>query len=121
MARKTITNETIKSIYSDIIAGGSLKEVAEKYGTSISTVRRIKNKEGRYGKIIDELNETVIEADSNDSRDMNESTEVNNEVNEVNEVNEIIEAIEANRICLTQDELVAVLITTLNLAKQSGI
>ena len=55
MARvKIIPNETVISIWEDIQNGVANAIIYKKYGISNATLYRIKNKEKRYGKIIDE-------------------------------------------------------------------
>ena len=58
MARKgfktKIANEVVASIYNEIQNGKSIKEVADEYGISYSTTRRIAKKEGRYKDIVNQ-------------------------------------------------------------------
>ena len=58
MARKgfktKIANEVVTSIYNEIQNGKSIKEVADEYGISYSTARRIAKKEDRYKDIVNQ-------------------------------------------------------------------
>ena len=78
--RKELSTEAIIKIYLDATSGKSLSEVAKEYGVSVSTVRRIKNKElKKYADAIDmyfnalekqeqqEQTEKQVETENNDN------------------------------------------------------
>jgi len=93
MASIKLSNETIIAIYKDIEAGLTLDDLIEKYGVSRSTIYRIKNKVGRYQKIIDEYNEedneedlTLLEDENFDNEDEDEDEYFDEEDSEKDEV-----------------------------------
>ena len=84
-----IDNETIIAIHKDIEAGLTLKELIEKYGVSKSTIYRIKNKIGRYGKAIEEYVEedlTLLEDEGFDDEEEDEDEYFEEEDSEKDEV-----------------------------------
>jgi len=60
-----ISNEVIVAIWKDIKAGLTTKELVEKYGVSKTTIYRIKNKIDRYGKVVNEYEESLAINDGN--------------------------------------------------------
>lgn len=79
MPRKAkLSNELIKEIAGAIDAGMDMKEVCEIYRISYSTARRIKNREGRYGKILAE-----VEITNDVTENANSEAEVANDVEEI--------------------------------------
>jgi len=72
--RKELSIENIIKIYLDATAGKSLSEIAKEYGVSVSTVRRIKNKElpkykeaiEAYFKALEKQDEEKVEKTANE-------------------------------------------------------
>ena len=74
MAKKELSVENIIKIYLDATAGKSLSAIAKEYGVSVSTVRRIKNKElSKYKEAIDAYF-NAVEKQQNE-KELTETTE----------------------------------------------
>jgi len=62
-----LSEDQVRQIAAEIDEGKSLILIAKEYKISYSTVRRIKNKEGRYKKILEETNEALNKETTQDN------------------------------------------------------